>query len=190
MPAVRDPDFVLVRRARRGDQGAFTQLVRNHQDRVYSVALGVMRNPHDAADIVQETFIAALQHLDSFNEQAQFSTWIHRVAIRKAYDELRRRTSRPQVADGDDAAIHAAQQHGADGHEQHLQQSALLQSIAELDDGFREAVLLIDVLGCSLEETAEALDVAVGTVKSRVFRGRAQLGNLLGTFGVEGASKQ
>lgn len=178
-----DHDFALVRRARGGDRNAFTQLVRAHQDRVFTLVRGIVGNPADAADVTQETFIAVLRHLSSFDERARFSTWLHRIAVRKAYDELRRRVPEPA-----EAATEAPDPH--DTIETALQRSAVVDAINELDDGFREAVLLVDVLGCSIEEAAAVLDVATGTVKSRVFRARGMLATALGTQGIGGTSKQ
>lgn len=183
---VQEQDFALVRRARSGDREAFTQLVRRHQDRVYTLVRGVVRHSEDAADITQETFIAVLRHLDTFSEGAQFSTWLHRIALRKAYDHLRKRVPEPLDPAG---LTLASQADRADSFEAGLQRSALIDAIAGLEDGFREAVLLVDVLGCSVEETAGVLEVAPGTVKSRVFRARATLAAELGTHGYRGASK-
>jgi RNA polymerase sigma-70 factor (ECF subfamily) len=185
-----DRDFALVRRARDGDRDAFTQLVRAHQDRVFTLVRGMVRNPDDAADITQETFIAVLRHLDQFQEGARFSTWLHRIAVRKAYDHLRRRV--PDPVDPATAPVTMQAARSDDPQTQHLQQRDLLGAIAGLDDGFREALLLVDVLGVSVQEAAGVLGVAPGTVNSRVFRARSALAKVLemwGTTGHQGASK-
>ena len=180
-------DHALVRRALGGDERAFTTLVRRHQDRTYSLIRGIVRNPDDAADVTQETFIAVLRHLDTFRTDAAFTTWLHRIAVRKAYDHLRKR--RPDPVDPDSQAVQSmAATH--DGHETHLTQTDLLHAIAALDEGFREALLLVDVLGHSIEEAAATLDVAPGTIKSRVFRSRAILARSLGTLGYNEASQR
>lgn len=182
-----EPDLLLVRRARAGEQRAFELLVRRHQDRVYSVALGVVRHPADAEDIAQETFIAVLRHLDTFQEGAAFTTWLHRIALRKAYDHLRRRVPEPL----DPGGLAMAQQEGRDPdpHGTALARSAILEAIAALDEPFRDAVLLVDVAGLGVEEAAAVLGVAGGTVKSRVFRGRAALARELGTRGIGSTSQ-
>lgn len=178
-------DFVLVRRARAGDRAAFTQLVQRHQDRVWALARGIVGDPHDAADVAQETFIAVLRHLDQFQEGARFSTWLHSITVRKSYDLLRRRVPEPVAPDDVRAATAEAPD---DPYETQLARSALLDAIGDLDEGFRAAVLLVDVLGVSVDDAAVALDIAAGTVKSRVFRGRAQLASSLGTAGYPEAS--
>lgn len=183
-----EPDLVLVRRAKAGEQRAFEELVRRHQDRVYSVARGVVRNPDDAADIAQEAFIAVLRHLDTFQEGAAFTTWLHRITIRKAYDHLRRRV--PDPVDPGGVAVSNLEARDVDPFATGLTRTALLDSIATLDPPFRDAVLLVDVAGVGVEEAAAALGVAPGTIKSRVFRGRAALARELGTRGMGAASEQ
>jgi RNA polymerase sigma-70 factor (ECF subfamily) len=181
-----DPDQSLVRRAMRGDESAFTALVRAHEHKVFMLVRGVVRSPEDAADVTQEAFIAVLRHLDTFREDAKFSTWLYRIAIRKAYDHVRKRAT--ELADDPTMIEQVASL--TDVFEQQLAQRALTKAIYALDQGFREAILLVDVLGGSIEEAAIVLNIAPGTVKSRVFRGRAELAQSLGTLGYERASKQ
>lgn len=182
---VREHDSALVRRAKHGDRDAFAALMRRHQDRVYALVRGIVRDPHEAADVTQEVFIAVLQHLDGFREGSAFTTWLHRIAVRRSLDHCRRRRPEP-VDPASWAAEHVAV--AGNPHENHLMQQDLLAAIAELDESFRAAVLLVDVLGYSVDEAAGVLDVAAGTVKSRVFRGRALLSRNLGTSGHRGAS--
>jgi RNA polymerase sigma-70 factor, ECF subfamily len=182
-----EQDQAIVRRALAGDRRAFEMLVRRHQDRVFSLVRGIVRHPEDAADVTQETFIAVLRHLDTFRQDSSFTTWLHRIAVRKAYDHLRRRT--PEPLDPDSLVMQQLDER-TDSQAAGLARSDLLGAIAALDDGFREAVLLVDVLGHSVEEAAATLDVAPGTIKSRVFRGRAALARHLGTLGYDGASKE
>lgn len=181
-----EPDLQLVRRATAGERDAFTQLVRRHRDRVYSIARGVVGSPEDAADVTQEVFIAVLRHLDTFQEAAAFTTWIHRITLRRSYDLLRRRV--PEPVDPDGATMQRLEARDADPQATGVARTALLDAIAQLDEPFRDAVLLVDVAGASIEEAASALDVASGTIKSRVFRGRAALARSLGTQGLRSAS--
>lgn len=182
-----EPDVVLVRRAKAGEQRAFDALVRRHRDRVYSVALGVVRHPEDAADVAQEVFIAVLRHLDTFQEGSAFTTWLHRITLRKGYDHLRRRV--PEPIDPDGVAMSRQEARIVDPQETGLANAAILDAIAALDEPFRDAVLLVDVAGLGVEEAAAALGVAGGTIKSRVFRGRAALASELGTRGFGSASQ-
>lgn len=182
-----EPDLVLVRRAKAGEQRAFEALVRRHQDRVFSVARGVVRNPDDAADVAQEAFISVLRHLDTFQEGAAFTTWLHRITLRKAYDHLRRRVPKPLDPGG--VAIEQLEGRDPDPHETGLAQRALLDAISTLDPVFRDAVLLVDIAGIGVDDAAAALGIAAGTVKSRVFRGRAALARSLGTHGIGSTSQ-
>jgi len=181
-----EPDLALVRRAKAGEQAAFTLLVRRHQDRVYRVALGVLRSPEDAADVTQETFIAVMRHLGTFQEGAAFTTWLHRIALRRALDWRRRRVAEPVDPHG--IAMEGLGSRVEDPQAAGLQRSDLIDAIASLDQGFRDAILLVDVAGLGIEEAATALAVAPGTVKSRGFRGRAALARVLGTRGHGDAS--
>jgi RNA polymerase sigma-70 factor (ECF subfamily) len=189
-------DASLARRARAGERAAVDELVTAHRDRIYSLLLGMLRNPEDAADLTQETFIAALRHLDTFDGRSLLSTWLHRIAVRKALDFLRRRV--PEPVDIAAAELAGARIGGPFGPgagsapvDDSLDGAALLEAIAALPEEFRATVLLVDVLGAGIDEAASALGVAPGTVKSRLFRGRARLAELLrsGTFGVDGASQ-
>lgn len=181
-----EPDVVLVRRAKAGERAAFEQLVRRHQDRVYCVARTVVRSAEDAEDVAQETFIAVLRHLDTFQESAAFTTWLHRIALRKAYDHVRRRV--PEPVDPAGAAVAGLEARDRDPIGTGLAQTHLLEAIGELEQGFRDAVLLVDVAGLGVDDAAAALGIAPGTVKSRVFRGRATLARILGTRGLGSAS--
>jgi RNA polymerase sigma-70 factor (ECF subfamily) len=178
---VAEHDLMLVRRAKAGDRAAFEELVRRHQDRVFAVARGVVRHTEDAEDVAQETFIAVLRHLGTFQEGSQFTTWLHRITLRKAYDHARRRV--PEAADPTGPAIATLAAHDTDPNATNLARTDLLPAIADLDQGFRDAVLLVDVAGLGVDEAAAALGVAPGTVKSRVFRARATLAQRLGTLG-------
>jgi RNA polymerase sigma-70 factor, ECF subfamily len=174
---VDDPDGPLVARAQKGDRWAFEQLVERHQDRMFTLAARVLGRGRvdDAADAVQEAFIRAWLGLPSFRHGARFSTWLHRICLNAAHDQRsKRRTSSPleeahEPADPRDEFL-ASELSGA-----------LQQALDELDEDYRAAVVLYDVLGCSYGEIAELAGVAEGTVKSRIFRGRQRLGELLGT---------
>jgi RNA polymerase sigma-70 factor, ECF subfamily len=173
---VDDPDGPLVARAQKGDRWAFEQLVERHQDRMFTLAARVLGRGtvDDAADAVQEAFIRAWLGLSSFRRGARFSTWLYRICLNAAHDQrAKRRTSpleeAPEPADPRDEFV-ASELSGA-----------LQQALDDLDEDYRAAVVLHDVLGCSYGEIAELTGVAEGTVKSRIFRGRQRLGELLGT---------
>jgi RNA polymerase sigma-70 factor, ECF subfamily len=171
---VDDPDAPLVKRAQKGDRWAFEQLVERHQHKLYTLAARVLGSQDDAADAVQEAFIRAWLALPSFRRGARFSTWLYRICINAAHDQRTKRPTMPldhahEPADPRDELV------------AHELVGALQQALGQLEEDYRIAVVLYDVLGCSYAEIAELTDVAEGTVKSRIFRGRARLGELLGT---------
>jgi RNA polymerase sigma factor (sigma-70 family) len=179
-----DPDADLVGRARDGDPDALRDLYQLHERRVYNLALRMTGNPWDAADATQETFIKALTGLDSFQGNARFSTWIHRIAVNVVYDHLRRRRAEPLDEETMDrlantpAGAGAGSLQGAEPAMDGLSDE-LRQALLSIDEGFRLTVVLCDLLGFSYAEAASILDIQEGTVKSRLFRARAMLAKLL-----------
>jgi RNA polymerase sigma-70 factor, ECF subfamily len=180
---MRDPDAELVKRAQRGDRWAFEQLVERHQHRVFTLAARTLGSREDAADAAQECFLRAWLGLPRFRG-ALFSTWLYRICLNASHDQRsKRRESKPleeapEPADPRDAFVASELSSG------------LQRALSEIDDAYREAVVLYDVLGCSYAEIAELTGVAEGTVKSRIFRGRSELAKLLGTQGEVTESKE
>jgi RNA polymerase sigma-70 factor (ECF subfamily) len=172
-------DEVLVRRAASGQREAFEELVRRHRGRVYALALRICRNPDDAEDALQETFIAAYRALPRFDRRAHVSTWLYRIATNKCYDVLARR--RP-TADAS-ALPEATDPH--DPFARSLRERQLTDALDALPEQFREAALLCDVCGLTPAEAGEAIGVPEGTMKSRSFRARALLAVALRRAGAE-----
>jgi RNA polymerase sigma-70 factor (ECF subfamily) len=171
---VDDPDAPLVARAQKGDRWAFEQLVDRHQHRLFTLAARLLGSPDEAADAVQEALIRAWLGLPSFRRGARFSTWLYRICVNAAHDQRLKRGT---------AALEETLE-PADPRDEflaHELSTDLQRALNELDEDYRTAVVLYDVLGCSYAEIAELTAVAEGTVKSRIFRGRARLGELLGT---------
>lgn len=184
-------DERLIARAQQGDAAALERLVLKHQDRLHNLCLRLCNSPADAADLAQSTLVRAFEALPRFEARAGFYTWLFRIAVNLSISQRRRQRSAPRLSiDGDPAdgpaAAHIA---GADGRpddrlirqEQHERLAAAL---AELDDEFRAAVILKDVEDLDYATIAEILEVPVGTVKSRIHRGRTILRHALS--GVEG----
>jgi RNA polymerase sigma-70 factor (ECF subfamily) len=174
-------DEELVRRFRAGEPEAFTDLVRRHQHRVYSVCLRVLGDADAAADVAQDTFLTVLRKLDGFRGDAAFTTWLHRVAVNACYDELRRKRRRPMLhAVADDDAEHEAGQPAPDHAEEVAGTHDLATALASIPEEFRMALVLADVHDMAYEQISKVLDVPVGTVKSRVHRGRLALAAAIG----------
>jgi RNA polymerase sigma-70 factor, ECF subfamily len=174
-------DDQLLRAHVDGDRGAFAVLVIRHRDRLWAIALRIMRNPEDAADALQDAYISAFRRAASFRGHAQVTTWLHRVVVNACLDRLRRirsRAAEPLPEDPDRAAelgIVAA----VDPLEAEEQRSEVIRALAQLNADQRAALVLVDMEGYSVEETARILGCAPGTVKSRCARGRAKLVPLL-----------
>jgi len=182
-------DLALVEAARQGDRGSLDQLLRRHYDRVFAVCRRVTGHESDAADAAQEAMILIVRGLAKFDGRSSFATWVYRIATNASLDELRRKRRRPLVGlganagadhDSDDApADHADPDSGAriDGIGDRMLLDSALASLAE---DFRVPVVLRDVGCLDYGEIADVLGVPVGTVKSRIARGRAQLAGALG----------
>jgi RNA polymerase sigma-70 factor (ECF subfamily) len=171
----RDRDEALVRRAQRGDRDAFDELVRRHRDRVYAVALRLTGRPADAEDALQDTFLNAYRALPRFDARSKVSTWLYRIASNASLDLIAKRRGAASLdVEGtpEPAAPH-------DPYVRDASRRAIALALAALPDEFREAVVLSDLAGLGATEIAELLGVPAGTVKSRVYRGRAQLAAML-----------
>jgi RNA polymerase sigma-70 factor (ECF subfamily) len=167
------PDEQLLARHLAGDHDAFTELVTRHERRVYSVCLRVLGNTEDAADATQDAFLALLRRASSFEGGSAFSTWLYRVAVNSALDLARRRArvrTVPLEADATPITVTSA-----DPGDEVVTAVTVRVALARVAEEFRVALVLCDLCRLPYAEAAAILDVAVGTVKSRVFRGRAAL---------------
>ena len=183
--------------AQGGDRAALEALLRRHHDQLYGVCRRLTGDDADAADACQEALLAVVRGLPRFDARSSFSTWAYRVATNAALDELRRRRRRPEpglprewgseawgsgpASVGGVASTGAVDEQLAD----RLDVDAALQ---RLSPEFRGPVVLRDLAGLSYEEIAEALEIPIGTVRSRIARGRAAVGELLAPGGNPQAS--
>ena len=175
-----DTDRGLIDRFLGGDQTAFNDLMAAHEDRVFAVCLRMLRDREAALDATQETFITVFRKVGSFAGRSAFSTWLYRVAVNTCYDSLRRQKRHradplpehldpPDRASGDEIAAAELR-------------PDIEVALMEVPIEFRSSIVLVDLEGLSIQNTAEALGVAVGTVKSRLFRGRRILAESLGNL--------
>jgi RNA polymerase sigma-70 factor (ECF subfamily) len=173
---VSDPsDESLLAAHLRGDPRAFGTLVTRHERRIFGLCLRILGNREDAEDATQEAFLAALRKAASFRRAAAFSTWLYRIAVNAATDQARRRgRSRLTTLDPEDAGV-VADPRAADLGESVTAAVAVQTALARVPEEFRVAVVLCDLYRVPYADAAQILEVPVGTVKSRVFRGRAAL---------------
>lgn len=182
------PDEELVRRARAGELAAFEALTNRHEQRVYGLAMRMLRQEHDAEDVTQQTFLSALENLDGFRGEASFGTWVLRIASHAALKIIRKRKGLDTVSleeatenSGDHNVIphpeFIADWRQSPEHlvERNEVRRLLDEALAKLDENYRLVFLLRDVEGLSVRETAAALDLSEANVKVRLLRARLQL---------------
>ncbi|HVM12314.1 MAG TPA: RNA polymerase sigma factor [Actinomycetota bacterium] len=171
---MNDPsDADLVERFLGGDRDAFATLVQRHTTKVYNVAYRMLGRPEDARDAVQEVFLTCLRKLRGFEGRAAFTTWLYRVTVNVCHDALRRRAREqpaheelPDLPEDDRTEAAAA---AADVH----------RALGAIPEEFRTVLVLHDLQGEPYERIAEVLGAPLGTVKSRLHRGRVALGRAL-----------
>lgn len=177
------PDVVdeeLVRRVQSGDKKSFDILVIKYQHKIIQLVNRYIRDPHEAQDVAQDTFIKAYRALPSFRGESAFYTWIYRIAINMAKNHIASRARRPS---DDDIDVESAEQfETATGLKDNETPEGVVlteelakviqQALDELPDELREAITLREFDGLSYDEIATAMNCPVGTVRSRIFRAR------------------
>jgi RNA polymerase sigma-70 factor (ECF subfamily) len=173
-------DLELVRRVQRGDSAAFDLLVRKYQHRVVALVGRYVHDWSEAQDVAQDTFLRAYRALGSFRGDAQFSTWLHRIAVNTAKNHLVAHKRRPP---GEDIDIEDAEQFESalrlrdnDTPERELMrqemEQTVMRAVEALPEELRAAITLREVEGLSYEEIAQQMQCPIGTVRSRIFRAR------------------
>jgi len=180
-----DDYLPLLRRAQTGDFAAFESLVGQLQGRVYGVAYRILGHVQDAEDVVQQTFLSVIEHIDGFRGESAVATWVLRIATNFALKSLRKKRGLPTVSldtvDESFADVPHPQYiaHWRESADSRLDRSELRElldrAIAELDDKYRVVFVLRDIEEMSTEETAEALGLSISNVKVRLLRARMQL---------------
>jgi len=177
-------ELALVHAAKAGSLEAFEQLVRRYDRNVFRIAQHITQNREDAEDVVQDAFLKAFQNLEGFQENSKFYTWLVRIAVNEALMKLRRRRPGQMVSLDEDIrteedSVPRDVADWAPNPEQLYDQAELREilqkTVQGLPPSFRTVFVLRDVEGLSTEETAEALELSVPAVKSRLLRARLQL---------------
>ncbi|MEV4889758.1 RNA polymerase sigma factor SigM [Nonomuraea sp. NPDC050547] len=161
-----------------GDPHAFSEIVKRHRDRMWAVALRTLGDPDEAADAVQDAFVSAYRKAATFRGEAAVTTWLHRIVVNACLDRMRRKSVRPVA---DDELIEAAER-DTPMPDQTLEREVSMEVSAALKllpADQRAALVLVDMMGYSVEDAAQVLEVPSGTVKSRCARGRAKLAPIL-----------
>jgi RNA polymerase sigma-70 factor, ECF subfamily len=186
-----DDELDLVTRARKGDTASFSVLLRRYEGKIFRLAMNITQNREDAEDVLQEAFIKAYEHLDQFQGNSRFYTWIVRIAVNQALMKLRKRRSDravsldEQIDTGEDTVVREIASWDPDPEERFSRDELheiLTGAINDLAPIYKTVFTLRDVDGLSTEETAEALDLSIPAVKSRLLRARLQLRDKLTRF--------
>jgi RNA polymerase sigma-70 factor (ECF subfamily) len=176
-------DQQLVSRVQKGDKRAFDLLVLKYQYRVHAIVGRFIRDSHEVEDVTQEAFLKAYRALPGFRGDSQFYTWLFRIAVNTAKNYLVARSRRPPSSDVnlDDAEFYAGSEQLKDLGTPENQlfrdelEAVIRKAIEELPEDLRTAVTLREYEGLSYEDIAGVMDCPVGTVRSRIFRGRESI---------------
>lgn len=182
-----DAEKILLKKSKDGDVESFEKLIKRHQKNIYNIAYRMMGNEEDAKDVAQEAIIKIYKYIDRFRGDSDFSTWVYRIAINACKDELRKKKHNVvyldqeiQTANGTLKNQLEDQGMKPDEIAENLELNNTIQeAISKLPEINRVVVILRDIQGFSYEDISKALECPVGTVKSRINRGRKLLKEFL-----------
>ncbi len=185
----------LITKAQKGDHHAFEELVEPLLNRIYNHACRMMNNAEDGADMAQEALVKAFLNIGKFRNDSSFSTWIFRITHNVCLDEIRKRKKVVILPVDEQPHTASRDPKPEEIYESKEAQSAVFKALNKLSDAHKTVILLRDVEGYSYEEIAQITNTSIGTVKSRISRGRTQLksilskSNMFGTkYGIESSN--
>lgn len=187
---MNDIEKLLIKRSKSGDVEAFEQLIFDYQKKAYNIALRIMGNQEDAKDMCQEAFIRIFKSIEGFKEQSSFSTWMYRIITNVCLDEIRKKKKNETLSidstfETQDGEMHFETPSEDDTPEEayvrNEKKNIILKAINELSEEYKTTIVLRDIQGFSYEEIANILCCSIGTVKSRINRGRNILKDKLKT---------
>lgn len=183
--AVREAEYRLIADLRAGIEAAYETLIERFEVPVFNIVSRVMDDPSDAADVVQEVFLKVFRNIGSFRQDSSLKTWMYRIAVNEARNHRRwfSRHRRQEVGlEAEPGAAHGCQDWLPDPGRSPFDavvdretQDLIEAALAQVNPKFRSALVLREIEGLSYEEIAEILDISLGTVKSRILRGRDAL---------------
>ena len=187
---VKDDEGALVAAAKAGDVSAFETLVGRYERKIFRLTQNITQNREDAEDAMQEAFLKAYEHLNNFEGNSRFYTWLVRIAVNQALMKLRKRRPNQisldeEIETGEDSIPREVEDWGPSPEQRYAQNEMsgiLAQVIGELDPSFRTVFQLRDIEELSTEETAEVLGLSVPAVKSRLLRARLKLRQKLNRY--------
>lgn len=171
-----DDDFSLIKRFIDGDENSFNLLIQRHKEKVRNIVYMTLNNSDLVDDITQEVFLTVYRNLFRFRFESQFTTWLYRITINKCKDHLRKIKIRSifiPIKENEEDPVYVPAAESKDVAE------IVRNAIKKLPEKLRVPLLLKDIEGMSYQEIAESIDCEIGTVKSRIFRARERLKELL-----------
>jgi RNA polymerase sigma-70 factor (ECF subfamily) len=176
----------LIQRAQEGSSDAFGELVRSYEKFIFNVACRMFSNAEDASDIAQEALIKAYKNINKFDFNSSFSTWLYRITVNVCIDEMRRRKGKETYsidAEDEENGLFMQLEDTSEGAEEGVIRketvSEVRRAIDKLSEEHKMVIILRDLQDLSYEEVAETLGINVGTVKSRLARGRKSLKDII-----------
>ena len=187
MSNVENGHEFLVKLAKKGKMDAFESLVRLNETKIYNICLRMLGNKDDALDASQETFIKAYKNITKFDERSKFSTWLYRIAVNTSLDMLRKRSAEKTVSIYESRENALSEYEKTASNEGNPEEIALgkegkarvLTAMEKLSEEYKTAIVLRDLQGLSYIEISQITDTSLGTVKSRIARGRKTLRDIL-----------
>jgi len=171
-----DDDFSLIKRFIEGDESTFSMLVQRHKEKVRNIIYLTLNNHDLVDDIAQEVFLTVYKNLGSFRFESQFTTWLYRITVNKCKDHLRKMKIRQIFSPIRDNEVELGYESAPENSDI---KEIVHEAIAKLPDKLRVPLLLKDIEGLSYQEISESIQCEIGTVKSRIFRAREGLKELL-----------
>ncbi len=180
-------EYKLIKKCKKGDIDAFEELILEHEKRAYNIALKMLKNPEDAMDISQEAFIKVYKSINNFNLKSSFATWLYRIVVNTCLDFLKKNQTKVyhidnpiKTEDGEITREIADIQTAPEVIlERKMTRQLVHNAMDELDNIHRTVLILRDIQGFSYKEISEMLDCSLGTVKSRIKRGRDNLKSVI-----------
>ena len=181
---VSENELKLIDNAINGDIDSFEELIKKHQKFAYNVALKYLKDPADAEDATQEALIKAFRYLKSFNKNSKFSTWLYRIVINTCKDTLRKQRNEQNnySLNNEDNYIDAIEDETYEplkNAENEELGKYLHKAIEQLDMNYKDVIILCDMKDYSYQEISDILEVPLGTVRSRINRGRKKLRKII-----------
>ena len=197
----REEELIIIKQVLGGDTAAFEELVLSYQDKMYSLSLRMTGNQDDAYDMIQEAFLKAYTNLANFRGDSKFSVWLYRLTSNVCIDFLRKRKRKPTSSltyineDNEPQDLELPDERFVPDTiaERNELREAVARGMESLADEYRQILVLREINGLSYNEIGEALELEVGTVKSRIFRARKRLVEILmkdGNIGTDSSSNE